>query len=60
MIQFNVMTCHFVAFHTLQDTGDMQTPINHKFGITPEYPTHPIVLGLGLGIRVRNRIMVRD
>ena len=23
-------------------------------GITPEYPMHPTVLGLGLGIRVRD------
>ena len=32
-----------------------------RFGITPEYPTLPTVLGLGLrlglGIRVRNRVV---
>ena len=38
--------------------------IQSKCGITPEYPTHPTVSGLGLGFRlglgIRVRVRVRD
>ena len=32
----------------------------YLIGITPEYPTHPTVLGLGFGLRLGLGIGVRD
>ena len=53
-----------IQWHSFQDQcmGAPEATTKNALGITPEYPTHPTVLGLGLGLKLGLgiRIRVRD